>query len=149
MRVMRVVPFAELRDRPLARPRFSAFLLGLFGAVALLLSSVGLYAVLAAYVRQRDREIAVRLALGATPGGVGRMVVAETVRLAGVGAAIGFVAAAASGRLLRGMLFEVDPMDPATSATAALLLVVGAALASYLPVRRATRVDATAMLRSQ
>jgi putative ABC transport system permease protein len=149
VRVMRVVPFAELRDRPLARPRFSAFLLGLFGAAALLLSSVGLYAVLAAYVRQRDREIAVRLALGATPGGVGRMVVAETVRLAGVGAAIGFVAAAASGRLLRGMLFEVDPMDPATSATAALLLVVGAALASYLPVRRATRVDATAMLRSQ
>lgn len=90
-----------------------------------------------------------RLALGATPGGVGRMVVAETVRLAGIGAAIGLVAAAVSGRLLRGMLFEVDPMDPAASAAAALLLVVATALASYLPVRRATRVDATAMLRSQ
>jgi putative ABC transport system permease protein len=149
VRVMRVVPFAELRDRPLAPPRFSAFLLGLFGASALLLSSVGLYAVLAAHVRQREREIAVRLALGATPGGVGRMVVAETTRLAGLGAAIGFVAAAIAGRLLRGMLFEIDPLDPATSGAVALLLVMGAALASYLPVRRATRVDATAMLRAQ
>jgi putative ABC transport system permease protein len=148
VRLMRVVPFAELRDRPLARPRFTALLLGFFGAMALLLSTVGLYAVLSAYVRQRDREIAVRLALGATPGGVRRLVAGETVRLAGVGAAIGLVGAVAAGRMLRGLLFEVEPVDPSTSIAAALLLMAAAALASYLPARRATRVDAVSLLRT-
>jgi putative ABC transport system permease protein len=148
VRLMRVVPFAELRDRPLARPRFTALLLGFFGAMALLLSTVGLYAVPSAYVRQRDREIAVRLALGATPGGVRRLVAGETVRLAGVGAAIGLVGAVAAGRMLRGLLFEVEPLDPSTSIAAALLLMAAAALASYLPARRATRVDAVSLLRT-
>ena len=148
VRVMRVAPFVDILDRPLARPRFNAFLLGVFGAVALLLSAVGLYTVMAAYVRQRDREIAVRLALGATARGVRRFVLAEAVRLAGLGALIGLVGAVLSTRLLRGMLFEVDPLDPFAIAGAALLLIGVSALASYLPARRATRVDAVAMLRS-
>lgn len=146
--LMRVVPFEEMLDRPLARPRFNAFLLSIFGVAALALSTVGLYAVMAAYVRQRNREIAIRLALGATATGVRRFVLAETVRLAGLGAVIGVAGAAAGGRLLRGILFEIDPLDPSTTAGAALLLIVASLLASYLPMRRATRVDAVAMLRT-
>jgi putative ABC transport system permease protein len=110
---------------------------------------VGLYAVMAAWVRQRDREIAVRLALGATASGVRRLVLAEAVRLAGLGAAIGLAGAMLSTRLLRGMLFEIDPLDPFAITGAAFLLIGVSALASYLPARRATRIDATAMLRSQ
>jgi predicted permease len=146
--VMRVATFGELLGRPLARPRFDAFLLSVFGVAALLLSIVGLYAVMSAYVRQRHREIALRLALGATTGAVGHFVLAEAVRLAGVGAVIGVASALAATRLLHGMLFEVDPLDPSTLIGAALLLIVASALASYLPVRRATRVDAAIVLRS-
>jgi ABC-type antimicrobial peptide transport system permease subunit len=145
---MRVAPFTELLDRPLARPRFNAILLGIFALAALVLSAVGLYGVMAAYVRQRDREIALRLALGATAAGVRRFVLAETVRLAGLGAVIGVAGAAAAGRLLRVMLFEVDPLDPWATIGATLLVVAASALASYLPMRRATRVDAVAMLRA-
>lgn len=148
VRLMRASPFTELLDRPLARPRFNAFLLGIFALAALMLSTVGLYAVMAAYVRQRDREIALRLALGATAGGVRRFVLAETVRLASLGALIGVAAAAAASRLLRRMLFEVDPLDPWATIGAALLLIAASALASYLPMRRATRIDAAAMLRA-
>jgi predicted permease len=148
VRLMRVVPFAELLDRPLARPRFNAFLLGIFGIGALLLSTVGLYAVMAVYVRQRGREIALRMALGATAAGVRRFVLLETVRLTGLGAVIGLAGAAATARLLRGLLFEVDPTAPSTMIGAALLLFAASALASYVPLRRATRVDAVAMLRS-
>jgi predicted permease len=149
VKVMRVAPFEEMLSRPLARPRFNAFLLSIFGIVALLLSTVGLYAVMAAYVRQRDREIAIRLALGATATRVRHFVLAETVRLAGLGALIGLAGAAAASPLVRGMLFGVDPLDLPSMIGAALLLVAAAALASYVPVRRATRVNAMAMLRGQ
>jgi ABC-type antimicrobial peptide transport system permease subunit len=134
-------------DRPLARPRFGAFLLGIFGTVALVLSTVGLYAVMAAHVRQRDREMAIRLALGATAARIRRLVLNEALRLAGAGAMIGIAGALAAGRLVRGLLFGVDPMDPPTLAGTALLLVAGAALACYLPLRRAARVDAVTLLR--
>jgi putative ABC transport system permease protein len=149
VQVMRVAPFTEMLDRPLARPRFNAFLLTIFGVAALLLSTVGLYAVMAAYVRQRDREIAIRQALGATATRVRRFVLAETVRLAGLGAVIGLAGAVGATRLLRGMFFEVDPLDPLTILGAALLLIAASALASYVPLRRATRVDAVATLRSE
>jgi putative ABC transport system permease protein len=104
---------------------------------------------MAAYVRQRDREIALRLALGATTTAVCRLVLSEAVRLAGLGAVIGLVATATTTRLLRGMLFEVHPLDPSTILGAAGLLIAASALASYIPVRRAARVDAVAMLRSE
>lgn len=147
--VMRVAHFTEMLDAPLARPRFNAFLLSIFGIAALLLSTIGLYAVMAAYVRQRDREIALRLALGATATVVRRFVLGEALRLAGLGAVIGLAAAATGTRLLRGMLFEVHPLDPLAILGAALLLIAASAVASYIPVRRATRVDAMAMLRSE
>jgi predicted permease len=148
VRVIRVAPFTEMLEQPLARPRFNAFLLSVFGIAALLLSTIGLYAVMAAYVRQRDREIALRLALGATATALRRFVLAEALWLAGLGAVIGLVAAAGATRLLRGMLFDVEPLDPSSIVGAALLLMAAAALASYVPVRQATRADATAMLRS-
>jgi putative ABC transport system permease protein len=146
--VMRVAPFARMLDRPLARPRFNAFLLIIFGVTALLLSSIGLYAVMAAYVRQRDREIAVRIALGASAATVRRFVLREALWLAGLGAVIGVAVAGGATRLLRAMLFEIDALDPSTLFGAALLLIAASALASSVPVRRATRVDAVAMLRN-
>jgi ABC-type antimicrobial peptide transport system permease subunit len=149
VQVMRVAGFGEMLARPLARPRFNASLLSIFGMVALLLSTVGLYAVMAAYVRQRDREIAIRLAVGATATRIRNSVLLEAVRLSGLGALIGVAGALAASPLVRGMLFGVDPLDAPTIIGAALLLVAAAAFASYVPVRRATRVDAAGMLRGQ
>jgi ABC-type antimicrobial peptide transport system permease subunit len=145
---MRVAPFTRMLEGPLARPRFNAFLLGIFGAAALLLATIGLYAVMAAYVRQRDREIAVRVALGATAANVRRLVLAEALRLSGLGAAAGLAGAACATRAVRAMLFEIDPLDPTTLLGAALLLIAASALAAYIPVRRATRIDAVAALRT-
>ncbi len=147
--VMRVAPFSEMLEAPLARPKFNAFLLTIFAIAALLLSAIGLYAVMAAYVRQRDREIGLRLALGATAASVRRFVLAEALWLAGLGAVIGLALTASATRLLRGMLFEVHPLDPWTILGAALLLIAASALASFVPVRRATRLDAMALLRSE
>ncbi len=147
--VLSVAPFADYLDRLLSRQRFNAFLIGLFGIAALLLSALGLYAVMAAHVRQRDREIAVRLALGATGANVRRLVLVEAGRLAGLGAVLGVAGAAAGTRFLRGLLFEVQPMDPLSIGGAAVLLFAVAALASYAPMRRATRADPMRILRSQ
>ena len=149
VRLMRVVPFTDMLARPLARPRFNAFLLGVFGCAALLLSTVGLYAILAAYVRQRDREIAIRLALGATVAAVRRMVAGEAGRLAGVGVLVGMGCAMVATRSLQGMLFEVEPFDPVSLLTAGVLLIGAAALASHVPLRRATRADIATVLRSE
>ena len=97
-------------DRPLARPRFNAFLLGVLPVAALLLSTVGLYAVMATHVRQRRREIALRLALGATAAAVRRFVLAEAVRLAGLGAPPASWAPSWHA-FLRGLLFEIEPIN--------------------------------------
>jgi ABC-type antimicrobial peptide transport system permease subunit len=145
---MRVAAFRQLLDGPLARPRFNALLLSIFGAVALLLTAIGLYAVMAAYVRQRDREIALRVVLGASPGNVRRLVLGEALGLAGVGAALGLAGAAAATRVVRGMLFEIDPLDASVLLGAAVLPIAASLVASYVPVRRATRLDAVAMLRN-
>jgi predicted permease len=148
MGVSGVVPFRDLRARPLVRPRFNAFLIGLFGVVALVLAVVGLYAVMAAYVRQRQAEIGIRMALGATTANVGRLVLGEGLRLAGAGALIGLAAALAAARLVRGLLFGVHPLDPASITGAAALLVAASLLACYLPARRASRVDPLDALRA-
>ena len=149
VRLMRVMPFADLLARPLARPRFNAFLLGVFGCAALLLSTIGLYAVLAASVRQRAREIAIRMALGATATTVRRMVAGEASRLAAVGVLIGIGSAIIGTRSLRGMLFEVEPLDPISIIGAGGLLIGAAALAARVPLRRATRADIMTVLRNE
>jgi len=149
VRLMRVVPFTDMLARPLARPRFNAFLLSVFGLAALLLSTIGLYAILAAYVRQRDREIAIRMALGATATTVRRMVAGEAIRLAGVGVLVGIGCAIIGTRSLQGMLFEVEPVDPVSIVIAGVLLIGAATLAAHVPLRRATRADIVTVLRSE
>ena len=149
VKVMQVERFADLLRAPLARPRFNAFLIGAFGVAALLLAAVGVYAVIAASVRQRVREIGVRVVLGATVSDVRGLVLGDGLRLAGLGAVIGLTGAIAGGRLLRGLLFEVEPLDPSSLLLAALLLVGVSAFASYMPARRATRVDPAAVLKAE
>ena len=146
--VIRVAPFGELLETPLARPRFNTFLIGVFGVMALLLSAMGLYAVMGASVRQRYAEIGIRVALGATASDVRRLVLGEGLRLAGVGAAIGLAGATIAGGLLRGLLFEIRPLDPASLLTAAFLLIAVSGLVCYLPARRASRLDPIATLRA-
>jgi putative ABC transport system permease protein len=149
VQVTRVASFAELLARPLARPRFNAFLIGVFGAAALLLAAIGLYAVMGAYVRQRYAEIGIRVALGATASDVRRLVLGEGLRLTGLGAAIGLASTMAVTRLLRGLLFEVQPLDPATLCGAVFVLMAASLLAAYTPARRATRVDPVTLLRAE
>ena len=149
VQVLSVAPFRDLLQGPLARPRFNAVLISLFGLAALLLAAVGLYAVMAASVRQRHREIGVRLALGATVADVRGLVLGEGLRLALLGAAIGLAGAVAATRLLQGLLYGVHPLDPTSLVAAALLLVAVSGLASYLPARRATRVDPMVALRAE
>jgi putative ABC transport system permease protein len=145
--VVRVAPFARMLDAPLERPRFNAFLLGIFGLTALLLSAIGLSAVVAASVRQRDREIAIRLALGATGGNVRGLVLREAMWLSGIGAVVGLAGAIAGTRVLRELLYEVDVLDPLTLVVAVLLSFAGSMFASYVPMLRAGRIDAMTVLR--
>jgi hypothetical protein len=144
----RLTSFADLTAAPLARPRFNAFLIAAFGLAALLLAAVGLYAVMAAHVRQRFPEIGVRVAMGASTSDLRRLVLGEGLRLALMGAGLGLLGAIATSHLLRSLLFGVQPLDPASLLGAAGLLVATAALACYLPARRATRLDPLVVLRS-
>jgi ABC-type antimicrobial peptide transport system permease subunit len=145
--VMRVIPFGDFLAQPLAHPRFNAFVLILFGSVAVLLASAGLYAVMGAYVRQRDRDIAVRRALGATAGCVRRLVLGEAVWLVAIGAVVGVVGAVVAGRVVRGMLYGVEPLDPVVIVGAVLLLMATSLVAAFVPARRAARVDPLVALR--
>jgi putative ABC transport system permease protein len=147
VQVLRVAPFDELLARPLARPRFNALLLALFGISAVLLSTIGIYAVMSAYVEGREREIALRIALGATPLRVRRLVLREAFRLAGAGAVIGIGGALVAGRVLRGVVFEIGPIDLPSIGVAGSILFAAAWFASYLPARRATRLDAITLVR--
>ena len=146
--VTRMDPFSTYLARPLARPRFVAWLSNIFGGIALLLAGIGLYGVMAAFVRQRTREIGVRIALGASARDLRRLVLGEAVRLAGIGAVIGLLGAVATSGLLRGLLFGVEPADPIALIVATAILTGAAAIAVYVPVRRATRVDAVTLLRA-
>jgi len=148
IQIVRVTPFTQMLDAPLARPRFNAFLIGLFGGAALLLAAIGLYAVVAASVAQRYREIGVRMALGARSSDVRTLVLREGLVLAALGAMIGLVISAAGTRMLSQLLFEIKPLDAATLGTAALLLLIVSALACYAPARRAQRVDAAVLLKT-
>jgi putative ABC transport system permease protein len=149
VRVTRVATYADYLRVPLAWPRFNTLLLVVFATTALLLSTIGLYGVMAASVRQRDAEIGVRLALGATARDVRRLVLGEGLRLAAGGAVAGLALAWTATRLLRGSLFEIEPLDPATLVGAAALLIGAALIATYLPARRAGKVDPVVMLRAE
>ena len=134
--------------KSMAKRTFTLTLLGIAAGMALLLSAIGLYGVVSYVVGQRRGEIGVRVALGASQSAVGRMIVMHSVRLAVVGVAIGIVGALATTRLLRSLLFEVQPTDPATLAAVSAVLVMISALASWIPARRAMRVDPVEALRN-
>jgi putative ABC transport system permease protein len=135
-------------ERTTGQPRFRATLVAAFAAVALMLAAVGLYGLISYTVAQRVPEIGVRLALGATPAQVGGLVVRQGLGLAIAGVALGIVGALGTTKLIEGLLYSVSATDPVVySALAALLLAI-AALACYLPARRAMRVDPMAALRS-
>jgi len=136
-------------DASLAQPHMRGVLLSVFSAIALVLASLGIYGVIACAVAERRQEIGIRMALGAGRRQVRLMVLNEGLKLTAVGLVVGLAAAAATTRLLAGFLFGVTPGDPVTFlATAGVFLVVAIA-ASYLPARRATRLDPLTVLRQE
>jgi predicted permease len=137
----------QIRSDSIAQPRVTALVLGLFAALALLLASVGLYGVVVRSVTERTHEIGVRMALGASPVEILRLVVGHGMILALVGAGIGLIGSWLSTRALVSFLFGVRPTDPLTFGVVSLLLTGVTLLASYIPARRATRVDPMVALR--
>jgi len=137
----------EMMAASVAAPRFRTTLVAIFAAVGLLLAAIGIYGVMSYAVTERTREIGVRAALGAGRGDVLRLVLDETILLAGVGVCVGVAGALATTRLIRALLFHVEPTDSATFAAIALILFVTALIASYIPARRAMRVDPMVALR--
>ncbi len=144
-----VEPLAAALSGSVSEPRFTATLLGLFAALAILLALIGVHGVLAYTVAERSAETGIRMALGASRGDVLRSVVGEGMALAGVGVALGLAAALAGSRLLASLLFGVAPRDPDTYAGVVILVLGVAALASLVPALRATRADPVASLRAE
>ena len=149
------LPLADVRTMDdvvgatLARPRTVSTLLTAFALMALILAGVGVYGVMAYSVSQRTQEIGVRMALGATPESVFRMVLGQALRLVALGVVGGLVAAGALTRLLGTLLFQTGPLDPLTFGATALVLVAVATLASFIPAYRGTRIAPTEALRAE
>jgi putative ABC transport system permease protein len=139
--VARVATMDELKEASTAQPRFRAFLLGSFASIALLLSAIGIYGVMAYTVSRRTSEIGVRMALGARPVDIRRLIFGESMMLTLLGSSLGLVGAYAVTRVMKSLLFGVTSTDPLTFAGVTLLLCSVALLASYIPARRASRVD--------
>jgi putative ABC transport system permease protein len=137
----------QIRDQAMAGRRLQSVLLGVFGAVALVLAGLGVYGVISHSVAQRTREMGIRVALGASKPSLLRLVFARGALLTAIGLAIGLAAGLALSGLLRTLLYNVGPRDPATMALVALTLAAVAGLASYVPARRATKVDPVVALR--
>jgi putative ABC transport system permease protein len=146
-----VVPLEERlsRSRAVAGRRFQTLLFGVFAGIALIIAAVGIYGVISYAVSQRTQEIGIRMALGAQSGNVLRMVVWRGMRLALIGVALGMAAALAMTQGMKNLLFEVSATDPVTFALIALLVVSVVFIASYIPARRATKVDPLIALRSE
>jgi putative ABC transport system permease protein len=147
--VGRLQPMSELVDSSVARQRFNALLLGIFGTVALVLAAVGLYGVMSFLVAQRSQEIGIRLALGSRPADVLRLVLRQGLVITAAGLVAGIAGAIALSRLAATLLFGVQPTDPTTYAGVALLLTAVAVVACVLPARRATRIDPVHAMRGE
>jgi ABC-type lipoprotein release transport system permease subunit len=142
-------PMTALMENAEASTRFSLLLVGAFAAIAALLAAVGLYGVLSTVVRQRTAEIGVLMTLGASPANVLRLVAGDGLRLCAAGIAVGVLAAFGLTRTLSSMLVGVKATDRTTFAAMAVLFFLMAALASWLPARRAARLDPTSALREE
>ena len=134
--------------RAVARPRVLAWLLAVFGVLGLILGALGIFGVLAYAVTQRQREIGVRLALGASPGAVLRLILGHGMLLAVAGIALGLLGAALLTGFMKSVLFGIAPSDPWTFAQVIAVLLAAAALASWLPARRALMIDPVTALRN-
>ena len=139
----------ERVEESLARRRFSMLLLGIFAGMALVLATIGIYGVMAYLVNQGTREIGIRMAIGATQREIVRLVVFQGMRLAVTGVGAGLAAAFVFTRLMRSLLFGISSADPVTFAGISLLLTLVALLATYIPARRAARIDPILCLRSE
>ncbi|HET7747621.1 MAG TPA: FtsX-like permease family protein, partial [Vicinamibacteria bacterium] len=142
-------PLRSLVGDDLGRPRMLATLLLAFSAVGLLIVLCGVYGVVAYSVRRREREIAIRLALGATPQSVARLVLGKGLRYAALALVAGVPAALAAGGLVRGLLFGVEPSDPAAFATLTAVVVLTTVAATLVPAARAGRVEPAAVLKGE
>jgi predicted permease len=147
--VFRLQTLTDLVAASASQPKFYLLLLGGFAAVALALAAVGIYGVIAFAVRQRTQEIGIRMALGATRPRVQRMVVRQGMVLAGLGALAGLAGAFLATRWMRSLLYEVSATDPPIYASVALVLVAVAALASWLPARRAAQTEPQLAIRGE
>ncbi|HEY4739205.1 MAG TPA: ABC transporter permease [Candidatus Acidoferrales bacterium] len=145
--VSHVATMEQLLSDSVAQQRFTTLLLAMFAALALLLAAVGIYGVVSYGVSRRTREIGIRMALGAQPGDVSRLIVWQGLVLAVAGAAIGLMGALVLSRLIGSLLFEVKPTDPLTFIAVTILLIGAALVACYVPGRRAMRVDPIVALR--
>jgi hypothetical protein len=138
----------DLYSVSLARTSFTLVMLAIAGAMALLLGVVGIYGVIAYVVSQRTREIGIRSALGAEPRQLETMFLLHGLALSGMGAVVGLLGALVLGRLMSSLLFGISPIDPPAYIAALAVIVSAAALASYLPARRAAKIDPAATLRT-
>jgi putative ABC transport system permease protein len=142
-----IATMQQLMSDNIAQPRFFTVLLGVFGALAVLLAAIGAYGVIAYSVRERTQEFGIRIALGADRAEVLRLVIGQAMALAAIGLGVGLIAALLSTRALSSLLFGVKPLDVPTFAAAAIVLMFVALLAAYLPARSATKVDPLVALR--
>jgi putative ABC transport system permease protein len=142
-------PFETFLDAPLAQPRLNALLLAVFASACVAMAALGLFGVMTTMVRQRTRELGVRMALGATAGNLRRMVMRRALAIATAGMLVGLLGALLANRLLVAMLYEVSPVDITTLVVAAGLLLTVATLASLIPARSTTRIDPAIALRAE
>ena len=147
--ITEIVTMRQVLADAVAAPRFLTILITFFGVLALTLAVVGLYGVVSYMMNQRANEIGIRMALGAQPGGVVRLMVRRGMTPVAIGLGVGIIAAALFSRLLSTLLFETSSTDPATFAVVAVVLAGASLLASYLPARRAARIDPTTTLRGE
>ena len=146
--VTHILTLEQARYESMASPRVTASLLGIFAGLALLIATAGIGGIMALMVSQRVREIGIRIALGARPASILQMVLGQGLLLAALGIGIGIVGAVALAGLVKSLLFEVPPTDILTFSGVGLTLLIAAALASYLPARRAATVDPNVALRA-
>jgi hypothetical protein len=147
--VERIATLAEIREETVAPQRLNAMLVGAFGAVALAIAAVGIGGVLAFFITQRTAEIGIRMSLGADPGRVVRMVLADGGVMLGVGIGLGLAGSILAARLLQGLLFGVPPRDPVTFLAVTLLMTLVGLAACAMPALRAARVDPLVAMRAE